>query len=798
MRLYFLFIFLGFNSLVYSQPSLLWSKALSGTTSEIAYSVKHDKNGNVYTTGIFTGTTDFDPGPGTFTYTVVGNSDIFITKQDPLGNLIWAKKIGGTLLDYSYSIDLDQSGNVYICGAFAGAVDFDPGPASYSITAIGSFDIFVLKLNSAGNFVWAKRIGSTASEMAYALNVSKNDNVYLVGFYTGLMDFDPGPGLYYLNGAAFADIFLCKFNSSGVFKWASSFGGGTYDYPFGVTTDSLENIYGTGSFNGSGDFDPSAATYSLTASGLDDAFVFKLDSVGKFKWARQMGSTTGNDQAKGISCDRSGNVYTTGFFDGVADFDPGSGVFNLNSATGTDAYVSKLDSLGNFVWARQLGSPVNNDRGQAISNDKKGNVYTTGYFQGTGDFDPSVASMTLTSIGNNDVFVSKLDSAGSFVWAGAMGGGFIDQGQAIDVDSIGDIYVAGYFNSVADLDPGPGSYTISAAGMEDVFINKLASCPIPSQPSAISGLNSFCSGSGTQTYSVSSSAGANFYSWTAPSGWTGTSTTNIISVLPNSNSGILSVTATNTCGTTPATVLNVTVNPLPVVSVSTSSVCVGTLGCLFANAPSAVTYTWVGPCGFVTTSPSPCITFNSFCNCTYTVTVADANSCVNSSTTCLNIYPNPTVSAVTSNSILCGPPFQGTANITASGAISYTWSTSSNSSVIAVSPSVTTNYTVIGSDMNGCQNSTVITQSVSSCTGVEQFTYANSEIVIFPNPTKESLKIIVTESFIENSIEIYNVLGECIFKTEIREKRIDVDLSKESSGIYFAKIDNRIIKVIKE
>jgi hypothetical protein len=143
-----------------------------------------------------------------------------------------------------------------------------------------------------------------------------------------------------------------------------------------------------------------------------------------FAWAKGIGATDGDDRAYSIAVDAAGNVYTTGYFEGTADFDPSAGVFNLTSAGSVDIFVSKLDASGNFVWAKAMGG-TSIDQATSIAVDASNNVYTTGYFYNTADFDPSAGVANLTSAGSGDIFVSKLDASGNFVWAKAMGGDLI-------------------------------------------------------------------------------------------------------------------------------------------------------------------------------------------------------------------------------------------------------------------------------------------------------------------------------------------------------------------------------------
>jgi putative cell wall-binding protein len=189
-------------------------------------------------------------------------------------------------------------------------------------------------------------------------------------------------------------------------------------------------------------------------------------------WARAFGGT-GTDDSFGVAVDAAGNVHTTGSFEGTVDFDPGSGVSNLTSAGDTDVFVSKLDADGNLVWARAFGG-ANFDQGFGVAVDAAGNVHTTGRFAGTADFDPGSGVANLTSAGIDDVFVSKLDSAGNLVWAHAFGGTSFDEGRGVAVDAAGNVHTTGWFVGTADFDPGSGVANLTSAGSADVFVSKLA------------------------------------------------------------------------------------------------------------------------------------------------------------------------------------------------------------------------------------------------------------------------------------------------------------------------------------
>ena len=227
--------------------------------------------------------------------------------------------------------------------------------------------------------------------------------------------------------------------------WAKSIGGSSYYRGSSIKVDASGNVYTTGNFTGTADFDPGSGTFNLTADAAGgDIFISKLDASGNFIWAKSIGSI-GNDVGSSISVDASGNVYITGYFAGfaggtaAADFDPGSGTFNLTSAGDADIFILKLDASGNFVWAKSMGGTTN-EYGTSIALDASGNFYTTGSFQGTADFDPGTATFNLTSAGSagySDIFISKFDTSGNFVWAKSMGDSTLhDAGTSIALDSI--------------------------------------------------------------------------------------------------------------------------------------------------------------------------------------------------------------------------------------------------------------------------------------------------------------------------------------------------------------------------
>lgn len=392
----------------------------------------------------------------------------------------WAKQLGGPYSDNGNSIITDDIGNVLATGYFQGTADFNPNPAiANNLTSMGGTDIFISKLDNAGNFVWAKQIGGTLDDNGKSITITTDagGSVYVTGYFNGTLDFDPDPTVAYnLTSAGKEDIFIIKLSSSGNFIWAKRIGGTLSDSVSGITVDRFGNVFTTGAFYGTADFNPDPLiAYNLTVPGNGtNVFISKLDVSGNFVWAKQLESIAFAGRHS-LALDASGNVYTCGVFYGKTDFDPDPvGIYNLTSNGATDVFIQKLDYFGNFVWARQLAgaSPAN---AFAIILDASANVYISGTFSGTADFDPDpVNTINLTSKGGYDIFVSKLNASGNFIWARQIGGAFDDEERAMAIDQSGQLYLTGFFHGTADFDPDPAvTYNLTPVGSDDIFISSL-------------------------------------------------------------------------------------------------------------------------------------------------------------------------------------------------------------------------------------------------------------------------------------------------------------------------------------
>lgn len=465
-KIFYVFGFLIILSKSFSQ-TVPWLIGIGGLEMEQPSSLAVDASDNVYTSGTFGGTMDFDPGPGITNLSTTGVIDGYIMKTDPSGNLLWAKNFNADDIGFISSISLDSLNNVYVAGAVIGNADLDPGAGTFIVSST----VFVVKLNSAGNFIWAKLLDDVRVRNMYS---DRSGNTYLTGSFSGTRDFDPSPTSYTLSANARSSYFL-KLNSSGNFVWVKKLGGiGSSDESEGwvITQDKLGNNYLTGVFWGTIDFDPGNGVFNMNGPiNTNSQFILKTDALGNFIWAQKIAGSP-NTVPLSINIPASGNIYTTGYFNGTTDFDPGTGTFNLTSLNSTgNAFISRIDVSGNFKWAKQLKC-TGPGFSYGVVTDTLENVYLCGSFQGVVDFDPSLSVVSYTTSGGEDIYILKLDSAGNYIWNKVGGGIDSDASTGITLDKNQSIYITGYFSNTCDFG-SINTNTLVSAGNGDIFVAKV-------------------------------------------------------------------------------------------------------------------------------------------------------------------------------------------------------------------------------------------------------------------------------------------------------------------------------------
>ena len=490
--------------LTYAQNGCFnWARAFTGSSGKTlectAQSTAVDADGNVYTTGKFEGVTDFDPGSSEFNLTSASGGDIYISKLDASGNFLWAKSISGNDLTYPMSLILDADQHIYITGSFRSKIDFDPGLGVFQLSAAIAngtdptvVNTFVLKLNTEGEFEWAKamdiendyRYGSYGT----GITTDKSGDVCITGCYTGTVDFDPGVGEFkqMYNSTADnrkTDIFIWKLDKLGNFVWAKTLGSEDGDFSHSITTDEAGNVYATGEFFKKVDFDPGPSTYELTV-GTIGLFILKLNSNGDFVWAKGLACLEA--LSNGIVADKVGNVYTTGSFHSTPiDFDPGPATYYVTDKLTRGMYALKLSGNGDFIWAKGfLGVESGDAQSNAIAVDGSSNVYLAGGFTGITDFDPGYLAYELAGEGWN-AFITKLDANGGLIftkqlWSQGNGMDKNDvRASAIVLDNAGNMYTTGKFFDKTDFDPDKEVFDLFANSWSySSFVQKMQACKL--------------------------------------------------------------------------------------------------------------------------------------------------------------------------------------------------------------------------------------------------------------------------------------------------------------------------------
>ncbi len=685
-----LFIFILVAHMATSQVGFQWAKAFGGSTYDYGNSIDVDNFGNVYTTGMFSGTVDFDPGVGI--YNLNGNYDVFISKLDASGNFIWAKTMGNFASEQGMSITIDNSGNIYTTGAFSSTTDFDPGLGIFNLTPSGSADIFISKLDAAGNFLWAKRIGASEEDYGVSIKTDASGNVYTTGIFNGWVDFDPSTGLTQLNSVGMGDIFIVKLDANGNFVWARGFGGPWNDQISEISLDLLGNVYTTGAFFQTADFNPGLGVNNLISGADGDAFISKLDASGNFVWAKQIGSA-GQENGTSIRIDATNNIYTLGYFTTTVDFDLGAGNFPLTSNGSTDIFLLKLNAAGNFVSAKSFGGLVD-DYGSSIDLDASNDVYISGRFSAMVDFNPNAGTYNLNSPTGSNVFISKIDSFGNFIWAKSFGGNIDDISESIAIHSSGTIHTIGQFNGTGDFDPNAGVLNLTSNGNSDVFIHKMSPCVpligVDTQTSCgsytwIDG-NIYSTSNSTATYVLTNAAGCD-------------SIVTLNLTINNSNAGSESITACDaytwsangTNYTSGGTYTAVLTNMNGCDSTATLNLTINNSNAGSESITACDSYTWTAN------------GTNYISSGTYTAVLTNMNGC--DSTATLNLTIN------NSNA--------GSESITACDA--YTWSANGTNYTSGGT------YTAVLTNMNGCDSTATLNLTINnSNAGSESITACDS------------------------------------------------------------------------
>lgn len=740
-------------------------------------------------------------------------------------NLDWVKTIGLSTNDEAgISLALDSNKAVIFTGHFRSTLDFDPGPGVFNLTSTGGQDIFIAEYDSSGNFVWAKKIGGVPDDDVLEMKMDSSGNLFVLGYFQGTTDFDPGPGVYNLTTTS-RNTFLLKLDNNANFIWVKQ---GAYTGNQ-IDTDVSGNVFMGGWFAAAKDFDPGAGVFTLTANtGGEDMFVLKLDPSGNFTWAKQIRNLSGSQHGqRGLETDSAGNVFFGGDFTLTMDFDPGATDVVLTAAGGANAFILKLTGQGDFMWAKQFGAP-GVARILGLEVDNSGNVFSTGQFFFTVDFDPGAGSYPLTANSNfRCCFISKLDPNGNFIYAKNFQGGETF-GRALAIDADNYLYVAGEFHSAVDFDPGAGTFTIPGGGLFTVRLDPLGNFSWAAGYSPSSGSfesiygsikvdilkNVYFTGSFPFTvdfdptpavYNVTSPGvgrwdifvhklgqcnSLNVINVTACSGYTLNNTT-------YTSSGVYYQSLTNNAGCDSIIQLNLTIgnvfNQLAVNAcgsylwngnlLTTSGIYRDTIqlsnGCdsiveLDLTITRIANNLTMSACGSYIWKGNP-LTSSGI----YRDTIRLANGC--DSIVILNLVINQKpIPRLGADTVICKPDMI----VLSPGVFNqYLWSDNTTGSTLSVADTGT--YWVNVTSSNNCSaRDTIVIRKSGQCGCA-----LNAQTKIYTNPFTTTLIVDKNATNCEVRMDLYNAIGQLIMKDKIINDGFNVlQLGKLSSGMYFYRL----------
>ena len=754
--------------------NIIWAKSAGGNNYDYSCSVTADFAGNVYITGYF-------KSPSvTFGSTILtnnGNTDIFLTKYDSDGNVLWAKSAGKSSYDHSYGLTADTSNNIYITGDFrSDSIIFD------TITLInnnGGNDVFLAKYSSDGDILWAKNAGVNGEDIGNDISCDLLNNVYLTGqFRSDSIVFDSTV----LNNSGSDDIFLVKYKSDGNVLWAKKAGNTDSDIGKSVTADTSGNIYLTGYFESN---NISFGAINLTINGTHgypntDVFIAKYAPSGTVLWAKNAGNS-GTDKAIDITTNISNNIFISGNFNS-SSITFGSTVLTNNG--GYDMFVVKYASTGNVVWAKSVGNDQEESSNGIAENAL--NLYMTGYFQS----DTLIFySDTLINNGDYDIFIAKLSECTISVFIG--NDTIICKNDSIVLDP-----GAGFLSYLWQNASNNQTFTVDTTGTYYVMVTDNYDCVaydtiniIVSSPVIDLGQDTgLCEGN---ILTLDAENFGSLYLWND-------STTNQTLDANISGTYYVQVTDTNNCSASDTIII--TVNPLPYINLGNDTdFCEGNILTLDAENPGSL-YLWNDS----TTNQ----TFNVNVSGTYYVQVTGTNNCSASDTILISVNPLPYVDLGQDTVTICNDSYiilyAGTEFDI------YEWSDGSNldslridGALVGVSSEF---YSVTVTNSNTCQASDSVFVIVEICSDIAHIDN-NITLDVFPNPSKDVFTILINNNTSKQyntiNLSIVNTYGKLIYKETLKNRAKNytkqIDLSDFSQGTYFLKLisNNKIIKVKK-
>jgi hypothetical protein len=458
-----------------SSSSLLYSTFLGGSGSDRGSAVALDADGNATVTGLTT-STDFPTTPGAFdTGFNGGDYDVFVTKINAAGSdLLYSTFLGGGSGEYGYDLALDADGNATVTGTTP-STDFPTTPGAYDTGHNGEDDIFVFKINAAGNdLLYSTFLGGSGTDSGYGLALDTAGNARVTGA-TSSANFPTTPGAFDTDhNGGYLDVFVIMINASGSdLVYGSYLGGGEFERGNALVVDAAGNAMVTG-WTASTDFPTTPGAFDTSHNGGEDVFVAKINAAGSDLLYSTFLGGSGGESGSDLALDGAGNATITG---GTwsTNFPTTPGVYDTSHNGETDVFVAKINAAGNALLYSTFLGGSGGEGGSDLALDADGNVAITGGTWST-DFPTTPGAYDASHNGESDVFVAKIDADGSgLFYSTFLGGEYSDNVHGLVLDADGDATVTGGTLST-DFPTTPGAYDTSFNGdstTNDAFVARL-------------------------------------------------------------------------------------------------------------------------------------------------------------------------------------------------------------------------------------------------------------------------------------------------------------------------------------
>lgn len=601
----FLLVIFFKSAFIISQPAIWhWAKEANSPGQEMGRDVTSElASGDLYVGGYFDN--NLSSKYGSAFSSTYGQKDGFIAKYSSAGNVIWAIKIGGTDNDEVKALATDPYGNVYVVGNFKNIIDLDPSAASYTLSSTGGpaqADGFLAKYSSGGTLIWAIKFGGTQNDDVWKI-FADSTHVYIAGQYMGAATFNSTNAVTKTTASTSAQIefFGAKYDQAGIAQWVISGGSVKDDVALDVKADN-SGVYFCGYYYHNMSLYNANATpagpLAIVNPNKADAFLIKYSQSGTLIWATNAGSSD-DDFGYGIAQDASSIYFTGSYRNNTINFPASSTVFTKTNQGGTDIFLtSVLKSTGVYQWASsQTGSGGGDEEAYELELDNAGNIVMAGYFKSNLNYS-SFGGPNHSTSGNEDLFVTKFSSGGSFqssLKAGANGADII---YGLTTHTTGAIYITGEhagattFGST-NLTPGAGkNIFVAKTGCEIITNNLITANQSICEGNTPSGLIGTLPAGSAGTYSYAWQQSTNASTWVAAGG---------INLSQNYSPSSLTVTTyyrrlvntTGACLASESNTIQITIDQVPSVSNAGASqtVCSTSFN-LNGNSPTVGSGVW--------------------------------------------------------------------------------------------------------------------------------------------------------------------------------------------------------------